>query len=368
MKIQILPFSKVIKDITKNFTKIKKEAYLSRGKYKIIDQGKAFICGYTDDEKLVNFDDIPIIIFGDHTKVFKFIDFPLAIGADGIKVLEIDSKIADTKYVYYFLKSIQLHDAGYSRHFKYLKVKKIPLPQTLDEQKKIANLLTQVESLIAKRKESIALLDELVKSSFFDMFGDPILNEKGWEIQPFKYFAKVDTNMTKDFEKYKNYPHIGVANIQKNSGKLIKYKLIKDENLTSGKYLFTSEHIIYSKIRPNLNKVALPNFNGLASADSYPILIDKNRTNRYFFTYVLRSDAFVRFILNFSARANIPKINKTQLENFFSYNPPKPLQDKFATIVKQVEETKEKYQKSLDELHDLFGALSQRAFKGELDL
>jgi len=62
-----------------------------------------------------------------------------------------------------------------------------------------------------------------------------------------------------------------------------------------------------------------------------------------------------------------PKINKKQLEKFSCYNPPKPLQDKFATIVHQVEESKEKYQKSLDELRDLFGSLSQRAFKGELD-
>ena len=91
--MKILPFSKVIKDSTRQFTKIKKETYLNSGKYKIVDQGKAFICGYTDDEKLVNFDDIPIIIFGDHTKVFKFIDFPLAIGADGVKVLTVDSKI-----------------------------------------------------------------------------------------------------------------------------------------------------------------------------------------------------------------------------------------------------------------------------------
>jgi len=250
---------------------------------------------------------------------------------------------------------------------KYLN-SKVKIPKDINKQKKIANLLTEVEALIVKREESIKLLDELLKSSFLDMFGDPVLNTKGWEVKSFKYFAKIDTNMTKDFEKYQNYPHIGVANIEKNTGKLINYKLIKDENLTSGKYLFTPKHIIYSKIRPNLNKVALPNFNGLASADSYPILVYPDITNRYFFAYVLRSDAFLRFILNFSVRANIPKINKKQLEKFFCYNPPKPLQDEFATIVQQIESTKEQYQNSLDELNELFDSLSQKAFKGELDL
>ncbi len=250
---------------------------------------------------------------------------------------------------------------------KIVKNFKIDLP-LYDDQIKIANLLTKVDSLIAKRENSITLLDELLKSTFLDMFGDTILNSKRWEVKPFKYFADIDTHMTSDFEKYKDYPHIGVRNIEKNTGKLLNYKLIKDESLTSGKYLFTPEHIIYSKIRPNLNKVALPTFHGLASADSYPILVDRDVTNKYFFTHVLRSHAFVNFILKFSLRANIPKVNRKQLNKFSCYNPPKPLQDKFATIVQQVEATKVHYQDSLDELNELFGSLSQRAFTGDLPL
>ena len=62
-------------DITSKFKKIKKSDYLEDGLYKIVDQGQEFIAGYTNDEKLINDLNIPIIIFGDHTKIFKFISF-----------------------------------------------------------------------------------------------------------------------------------------------------------------------------------------------------------------------------------------------------------------------------------------------------
>ena len=64
--------------------------------------------------------------------------------------------------------------------------------------------------------------------------------------------------------------------------------------------------------------------------------------------------------------ATVGRVNVKDIKNFKVFLPPKPLQDKFATIVGQVEQTKQEYQKSLDELKNLFGSLSQRAFRGEL--
>ncbi|NOR57589.1 MAG: restriction endonuclease subunit S, partial [Sulfurimonas sp.] len=113
-EIKYQPFLKIIKDSTSKFTKIKKQDYLVSGKFRIIDQGQKFIAGYTNNLELINNWDEDIIIFGDHTRVIKYIDFPIAIGADGVKVLKIDSTKADTKYIYYFLKSVKLHNAGYS--------------------------------------------------------------------------------------------------------------------------------------------------------------------------------------------------------------------------------------------------------------
>ncbi|CAM3985599.1 type I restriction endonuclease subunit S [Bacillus wiedmannii] len=236
----------------------------------------------------------------------------------------------------------------------------------VEEQKKIVTVLDKAQVLIDKRKESIAKLDELIQSAFLDMFGDLFVNPKGWLVREFDYFAKIDTKMTKDFIVYGNYPHIGIDNIEKNTGRLIHYKSVKEDRLVSNKYIFTEEHIIYSKIRPYLNKVALPNFKGLCSADAYPILINKENTNRYFFAYILRSKYFLGYVEKVSNRTNIPKVNKKQLEGFSCIAPPIQLQDEFANIVLNVEAYKVKLNKSLDKMEDNFNSLVQQAFKGEL--
>ena len=198
------------------------------------------------------------------------------------------------------------------------------------------------------------------------MFGDLNSNSKGWNILNFNEFAVIDTNMTKDFEKYSNYPHIGIDSIEKNTGNILEYKLVKYSSLKSGKYLFDERHIIYSKIRPNLNKVALPNFKGVCSADAYPILYIDGIVNRIYLGYVLRSEFFLSYILAFSGRTNIPKVNKEQLKRFNMPTPPIELQNQFADFVMQVDKIKEEMNQSLKELENNFNSLMQRAFNGEL--
>jgi type I restriction enzyme S subunit len=241
----------------------------------------------------------------------------------------------------------------------------VPLP-TLAEQQRIAKILDAADALRKKTQQIIDSYDELAQSVFLDMFGDPVKNEKGWEKKPFDYFAKIDTKMTTDFEKYSEYPHIGIANIEKDSGKLVDYKKVSEENLSSGKYLFTKNHIIYSKIRPNLNKVALPDFDGLCSADSYPILVHRKNSNKYFFTFLLRSKSFLDFILSHSKRTNIPKANKEQMQKYQGIAPPVILQNQFSEKFELIEKQKELAKQSLIESDDLFNALLQKAFKGEL--
>ena len=276
------------------------------------------------------------------------------------------------KYIFYYLRSIRekiLNDSygGAQKHISqgYVKDIEVLLP-SLEIQKKIVNILEKAEKALEKRKESIKLLDELVKSKFIKMFGDLNSNSKGWVILNFNEFAVIDTNMTKDFEKYADYPHIGIDSIEKNTGNILKYQLVKDSSLKSGKYLFDERHIIYSKIRPNLNKVALPQFKGVCSADAYPILCLDGIVDRSYLGYVLRSEFFLSYILTFSGRTNIPKVNKDQLRGFNMPTPPIELQNQFADFVKQVDKLKFEMEKSLNELENNFNSLMQKAFTGEL--
>ena len=179
-------FSDVITDVTSKFNKVQTSEYLKTGQFAIVDQGKNQVAGYTNNESLVNSTLIPIIIFGDHTKILKFVLKPIALGADGAKALLVNPKIAYGKYIYYFLKTVKIKDAGYSRHFKFLKDIHIPIPfnggkPDIDDQIRIATLLSKVENLIFRRREQLKQLDELLKSVFLDMFSDPVRNEKGWK-------------------------------------------------------------------------------------------------------------------------------------------------------------------------------------------
>ena len=171
------------------------------------------------------------------------------------------------------------------------------------------------------------------------MFGDLFTNSMDWKKVDFNSFATIDTKMISNFEDILDLPHIGIDSIEKNTGELKGYRSIKEDNIISGKYLFTPEHIIYSKIRPNLNKVALPNFTGVCSADAYPILPIKEKANRVFIAYVLRSDYFLNFILSFSSRTNLPKINKSQISKFITPLPPLALQNQFADFVAEVDKS-----------------------------
>ena len=280
----------------------------------------------------------------------------------------LDKEKLDVMYLYFFLCSYieVLRKQSIGGVIKYIKLGNltdalIPIP-SLEKQKKICRNLIKAQKVLNENQALFSKYDILIKSRFIEMFGDLATNPKKWIIKNFTECAIIDTKMVKDFEKYADYPHIGIDSIEKETGILSGYRTIKEDNVISGKYLFTPEHIIYSKIRPNLNKVAMPNFNGLCSADAYPILVKNNITTREYLAYVMRSDFYVSYILAFSRRANMPKVNKEQVESFNLPLPPYELQKQFSSFVQQIDKSKFAVQKSLEKAETLYKSLMQRYF------
>lgn len=212
------------------------------------------------------------------------------------------------------------------------------------------NTLSALEKIMHFRSKQLKSLDDLIKARFIEMFGDLRTNNKNWQVVSFNECASIDTNMIRDFEGYEGYPHIGIDSIEKDTGRIFGYRTISEDGVISGKYLFTPKHIIYSKIRPNLNKVALPDFIGLCSADAYPILVKDTVCTREYFGYTLRSRIFLDYILAFSSRTNLPKVNKSQVEGFKLPLPPIELQNQFADFVQQVDKSRFDIKKSIIEL------------------
>ena len=300
----------------------------------MIDQGQELIAGYSNDSSGLVLD-VPAIVFGDHTRCVKYVEEPFFAGADGVKILK-PRLSANVRYWYHALRSTKIENLGYSRHFKLLRDATFAVHDEV-EQDSIAETLDRILELISINEMTLRKNSELVKSRFIEMFGELGDNPFGWEVKKFDDFAAIDTRMTKDLDAIADFPHIGIDSIESNTGKLSGYRTVSQDNVKSGKYLFTSKHIIYSKIRPMLNKVALPNFDGVCSADAYPILPNSGVCDRVFLAYAMRSDYFLDYVLPLSGRAQMPKVNKDAFRGFYMPLPPIALQQEFAAFVQQVD-------------------------------
>lgn len=109
--------------------KIKKEEYLEDGVVPCVDQSQEFIGGYIDDEEAAITENLPVVVFGDHTRIVKFIDFSFAPGADGTQLLVPNDEEIPRDFFYFMISSINVANAFYARHFKFLKAKDVLVPE-----------------------------------------------------------------------------------------------------------------------------------------------------------------------------------------------------------------------------------------------
>ncbi len=246
---------------------------------------------------------------------------------------------------------------------------------SINDQLHIANLLGKAENLIAQRKESIRLLDEFLKSTFLELFGDPVRNEKGWKICSLADFGSLKNglNYTKN-ESGQNIKCLGVGDF-KNLYRLTDIESLTTLSLTSlpsQEYFLKNGDLIF--VRSNGNKeligrclVIYPENNRVTFSGfciryrPYDDLI-----NTIYLSLLFRIPIFRTVMLQGGKGANIQNINQSMLEGLKIPAPPIELQNHFAQIVEKTETLKTQYQQSLQELENLYGSLSQKAFRGEL--
>jgi type I restriction enzyme S subunit len=162
---RVVKFDQAITRATR-VPKVKQSDYQPIGLVPIIDQGQSFIAGYTDKSPYK--DNLPVIVFGDHTRVLKFVDFPFVAGADGTQVLIPNSTLFDPLFVYYALSTIDIPSRGYNRHFSLLRESSLPLPP-LDEQREIARMLQAVDAKISAEQTRRAALGDLFKTLLHEL-------------------------------------------------------------------------------------------------------------------------------------------------------------------------------------------------------
>lgn len=368
----VLPFSDAIKDVTGGNPKIKSSDYLKSGVLAVVDQGQSDIAGYVDDVTLACKASLPAIVFGDHTKALKFIEQPFALGADGVKVLEPIEKL-DKRFVYHYLNQLTLPDnAGYSRHFKFLKEKFIPLPP-LPEQRRIAAILDKADAIRRKRQQAIRLTEDFLRSVFLDMFGDPVTNPKGWEVQPLENVVAEGRIVTygivqagPDVEG--GIPYIRTGDIK--DGKIVTSGLLRTSKEIAQSYRRSEVNIgdLVMSIRATVGTVApLPDELDGANLTQGTARISpgKNVTKEYLL-WAIRAEGSQRWIQRQVKGATFKEITLSKLRELPICVPPLSVQEKFSSTVMQLEKMEDVGLTASSEIENLFNSLVQRAFRGDL--
>lgn len=313
--------------------KIKQYDYKKIGKYPIIDQSKDFIAGFWDDPSDLYSGQLPVIIFGDHTRILKFIDFPFVCGADGTKIIVPDNKILFAKYLYFFLNTIKLRNRGYNRHYTLLKENKVLMPP-LHEQKKIAHVLTAIQTSIQKSDHIINSYKELKKSMMKHLFtyGSASLEEaekiklketdlgtinEEWDVK--KLREHLLKTSQKDMRKENiEFKYVDVSSISRELLAIIGHTIYKGKKSPSrARKIIKSNDVIFATVRPTLKRIAkvTAEYDNEVCSTAFCVLRSDNNLDSDYLFYAMQRPSFIKELGNIERGANYPAVTDNNIKN-----------------------------------------------------
>ncbi len=338
-------------------TKILSKDYLSDGEFPIVSQEEGLISGYWNKREDLFRLKKPVVLFGDHTRVLKYVDFDFVIGADGVKILQpIEQLFA--KFLYYFLQWYKVPSLGYSRHYKLLKEITVPIPP-VEEQKEICSLLDKMNRVIEAKKVQLKELDNLAQAIFYDMFGDPVTNTKGWKISTIDNISTDKLSYGSgasavEYDGQTRYVRITDINDLGDLNEDIKSPSEFDE-----KYLLREGDILFARSGATVGKTYCHSEkNGRCIYAGYLIKMrpDKSMVMPKYVFYYTKSEYYKAFIRNAQNAVAQPNINAKQYGGLAIPVPPLPLQQAFAEKVEAIERQKELINQSIKDVQTLFDA------------
>lgn len=301
-----------------------------------------------------------------------------AIGST-LAILRKENKEMDTEFCGLFLRS----KSAYLRekctgatipHIQRTALEDIKIPKiSLNKQIEIKNIINKSQELIDKRKEQIEALDELVKSQFIEMFGDPITNRKGWEkgkIADIIIKTQYGTS-NKANEENGQFKILRMGNITYN-GQFdfsdMKYIDLTDDE--QKKYLVYKGEVLFNRTNSKelVGKTAVYKENKPMAYAGYLVkAIPNERATGEFIAAYMNTKYVKSKLLNMAKNiVGMANINAEEFKKIDIYIPPIELQNEYIKFIEQVDKLKFEMEKSLKELEDNFNSLMQRAFKGEL--
>jgi type I restriction enzyme, S subunit len=286
----------------------------------------------------------------------------------------------DHRYMYYWLFSEEFMDqmealqkgASYPAVTdKEVRDQVIPFPP-LPEQHRIVTILDEAFDGIATAKanaeknlRNARAIFESHLQSVFTQRGD------GWTEKRLADVCAITSTLVDPRKtEFIDLTHVGAGNIESKTGAFVELKTAREEGLISGKFLFDESMVLYSKIRPYLMKVARPDFNGLCSADMYPLAPIPGEADKDYLFHLLLSKHFTDYAIEGSARAGMPKVNREHLFEFRvlmpSVSKQREIAAKFDDLHGETQHLESIYQQKLTALDELKKSLLHQAFTGAL--
>lgn len=295
----------------------------------------------------------------------------------GFMGMLIPSEAVIPKFLYWFTRSTEysefigaLTDGANINNLRFNQLAEAPFPlPPLDEQKRIVEVLDAAFEGLSRARahtetnlQNARELFESITREAFEGDGATVTLEEVADIPS----ALVDPRE----DAFADLPHVGAGNMETGSDQLVNVMTAREEKLISGKYTFDSSMVLYSKIRPYLRKAARPDFEGLCSADVYPLRPNPSRLDRNYLFHLLMGPDFTDYAISGSGRVGMPKVNRNHLFAY-TFSLPSLAEQREATAkidaaMEHCDQAASHYRAKLADLDALRQALLQKAFAGEL--
>ncbi len=356
-----------------NKSKIKAGDGLQKGKYPFYTSSNE-LSKYLDE---YSFDKTSLIFGTGGNASIHYSDVPFSVSTDCVVAIPIDESIINPKFVFYYLSgNINLLEEGFKgaglKHISkaFINEIQIPLPP-LATQKRIAEILGAADALRRKDQELCKKYDELAQSIFIDMFGDPMKNDKGWEIKTIGESIDFMTSGSRGWAQY--YTESGDLFLRINN---VGYNEIKLKDLI---YVSAPDNAEAIRTKVQAGDILMSITADLGRTCVIPAGFPKAYINQHLAILRLQSHFEPNFVSQLFTtefgRNQFKKLNKGGVKAGLNFddirslefiNPPLEVQKKYSDALSELRSQEENNKLKIDKTNGLFNSLIQKAFKGEL--
>lgn len=343
--------------------------YITEERYELLSNGK------------VKIDDILFCLRGSLGK-FAIVgrEIPKGAVASSLVIIRPSSQL-NLNYLKNYLSSslckneIKHYENGAAQpnlSAKDLKEFQIPLPP-LEEQKRIAAILDKADAIRRKRQQAIKLAEDFLRAVFLDMFGDPVTNPKGFPIGTIRDLVETANygSSAKASEAVGEYPILRMGNITYDGSIDLKnLKYIDLDEKDKPKYLLKKGDLLFNRTNSKelVGKTAVYDRDEPAAIAGYLVRVRTNeKGNNYYISGYLNSSHGKTTLLNMcKSIVGMANINAQEMQNISILLPPLEFQNQYQEIVVSTKNKLENFERSKEFEANLFDALSQKAFSGQL--